>query len=115
MIADNSSEFRRQLKNYFLTEKSIKIIAEAGDGEQAISQTLKLKPDIVLMDVGLQGKDSFEATREILSKLAEIKIIMLAVFDIDEYRQAAKEAGACGYVIKKNLVKELMPALESFL
>ena len=112
MIVDDSSEFRHQLKKFLLYESEINIVGEASNGKQAIAKAIKLKPDIVLMDVSMPVINGLEATRKILADIPETKVVMLSIYDIEEYKQAASETGAVGYVIKKNVVSELLPTIK---
>lgn len=111
LIVDDSSEFRHQLKKFLLYESEINIVGEASNGKQGIAKAIKLKPDIVIMDVSMPVLNGLDATRQILAVIPETRVVMLSIYDIDEYKQAASETGAVGYVIKKNVVSELLPTI----
>ncbi len=115
LIVDDNAEFRRQLKIFLLSESDINVLGEASNGIQAISKTLKLKPDFVLMDVSMPVLNGLEATKKILAMVPEARVVMLSNYDVEEYRQAARETGAVGYVIKKNVVNELLPTINRLL
>ncbi len=115
LIVDDNAEFRRQLKNFLLSESDINVLGEASNGKQAILKTLKLKPDFVLMDVSMPVLNGLEAIKKILAMVPEARVVMLSNFDAEEYKQAARETGAVGYVIKKNVVNELLPTINRFL
>lgn len=112
LIADDSAEFRCQLKKFLLYESDINVVGEASNGKHAISKTLKLKPDFVLMDVSMPVLNGLEATKQIIAIMPETRIVMLSNYDAEEYKQAARETGAVGYVIKKNVVNELLPTIK---
>ncbi len=112
LIVDDSTEFRHQLKRILLYESDINVIGEASNGKHAIAEAVKLKPDIVLMDVSMPVLNGLEATRKIFAIMPETRIVMLSIYDLEEYKLAAREAGAVGYVIKKNVVNELLPTLK---
>ena len=70
-----------------------------------------LRPDVVLMDVRMPRQDGLESTRMLSEELPEIKVIVLSLYDIEEYKEVALASGAFGYIIKRNMVNELIPAL----
>ena len=113
MIVDNNDEFRGLLKKFLTVENEIHIIGEASSGEQAITEISKLKPDIVIMDVSMSRLNGLDATYQIHQKFPKIKVIMLSSFDYPEYKTAAMENGATGYIVKKDMIKELIPAIEA--
>src|SRR5256885_5676936 len=82
------------------TEPGIEVVAEAADGEEAISAVRRLRPDVMLMDVRMPGLDGLEAARRILRGGADCRVIMLTTFDLDEYVYAALDAGASGFLLK---------------
>jgi len=113
MIVDDNATFREQLKEFLASELQIEVVGEAANGEEAILKARELQPDLVLMDVRMPGTNGIAATRQLKDELPELKVLMLSLYDIDEYRKAALDSGASGYVVKKNLVQELMPAIRA--
>ena len=109
-IVDDSSDFRRHLKRFLLAENGIQIIGEASNGEQAIFETIRTQPDVILMDINMPGLNGIETTNQIIQMLPQMKIIMLSVNDDDEYKIAAKENGAAEYVVKKDILTQLVPS-----
>lgn len=99
-------------------ERSIEIVGEAGDGEQALVLIEQLAiedrtPHVVLMDVRMPGMNGIEATREIAARFSHIKVIVLTTFDLDEYVLAAIEAGASGFLLKDARAPELVAAVRA--
>src|ERR1044071_1712865 len=80
---------------------------ECEDGSQALEAYRRHQPDWVLMDVVMPGTDGITATREIHQAFPQAKIVIVTSYDDDDLRQAAAEAGACGYVLKENLIEVL--------
>ena len=111
LIVDDSVGFRWRLKEFLAPEPDIRIVGEAGDGREAIEKAVELEPDVVLMDVRMPGMDGLEATRRLAAVRPDVRVIILSRFDLQEYRDAAQASGASGYVAKRALVDELLPAI----
>ena len=111
MIVDDNATFREQLKEFLASEPDIEVVGEAADGQEAIRKARELQPDVVLMDVRMPGINGIHATRQLKEEMPEVKVIILSLYDIDEYRKAALDSGASGYVVKKSIVQELLPAI----
>ena len=111
MIADDDASFRQRVKEFLAAEPDIEVIGEAADGREAILKARELKPDVVLMDVRMPGVNGIDATRRLKDEMSKLKVIILTIFDGQEYRDAATASGASGYVIKKSLIEDLVPAI----
>jgi len=107
-IVDNDSKFRRRVRLFLALDPRIRIVGEAGDGECAVRETMKFRPDVVLMDIRLPGMNGLAAAKEIINHSPKTRVIMLTQYDQDEYRQAALESGVDGYVVKKNMIPRLI-------
>jgi DNA-binding NarL/FixJ family response regulator len=83
-------------------EHGIQVVAEAGDGEEALQAACEHRPDVVLMDIRMPRLDGMAATRRITGnqRLADVKVIVLTTFDLDEYIYDALRAGASGFLLK---------------
>jgi DNA-binding NarL/FixJ family response regulator len=101
LVADDQVLVRRGFRMVLEIEPDLAVIGEAGDGEEAVAQARKLRPDVVLMDVRMPGTDGIEATR-ILTADADCpsRVVMLTTFDMDEYVYEALQAGASGFLLK---------------
>ena len=108
LIVDDNAKFKKSVKNLLSNEQDIEVIGEAREGKEAILKTKELKPDIVLMDVRMPEMGGIEATRRISQIMPETKIIILTIYDIDEYRNAATNSGAVAFVLKKFMRNELV-------
>ncbi len=91
----------------------MEVVGEAEDGRKALEQAEALNPDLVLMDSRMPKLNGFKASRLLLERMPHLKVIILAVFDNPEDKQAAEECGACGYVQKLNILEELLPAIRA--
>ncbi|MGA9348090.1 MAG: response regulator transcription factor [Anaerolineae bacterium] len=111
LIVDDDASFRRRVKELLLSEPDIEVIGEAADGQEALLKTRELQPDLVLMDVRMPGTNGIDATRQLKDEMPELRVIILTIFDMQEYREAAMASGASGYVVKKSLIEELVPAI----
>src|SRR3712207_5701878 len=81
--------------------EDIDVVAEAGDGNEALELARRLTPDVVLMDVQMPGLDGLEATRRLLAgREPHPRVVILTTFDLDEYVYAAIRAGAAGFLLK---------------
>jgi len=111
LIVDDNATFRRRVKEFLASEPDIEVIGEAADGQEAILKARALHPDLVLMDVRMPGTNGLDATRQLKEEMPELRVIILTIYDLQEYREAALASGANGYVVKKSLIEELLPAI----
>ncbi|MBD3415048.1 MAG: response regulator [Candidatus Aminicenantes bacterium] len=111
LIADDSAAFRQLLVKFLNSQKSIEVVGEAENGHEAVEKAAKLKPDLILMDIRMPRMNGLKAMNQI-NGLKNTKVIVLTAFDIQEYREAAQEAGASAFVTKKSMVNDLIPAIQ---
>ena len=101
LIVDDSAEMRRLLRR--LCAHAFADIRECADGEQAITAFFEQRPDFVLMDISMPGQDGLTATSRILACDPAARIVIVSLHDGASFREAAKQAGACGFVSKQDL------------
>ena len=114
LIVDDHPLFRagvRQRLTDFSAE--VDVVGEASDGNEAIALVDALLPDVVLMDISMPGMNGIEATRIIKRKQPQVGILILTVYDDDQYVTALLEAGAAGYLLKTVEIEELSHAILS--
>lgn len=111
LIVDDNASFRQNVKDFLVSEPAIEVIGEAADGQEALRKARELKPDLVLMDVRLPGMSGIQTTRQLKDAMPALKVIILTLFDLQAYREAATASGASDYIVKKSLLKELVPAM----
>ncbi|MFE7528557.1 response regulator [Kitasatospora sp. NPDC057542] len=112
VVADDQALVRTGFR-LILESEGIEVVAEAEDGEQAVSAVRRSRPDVVLMDIRMPGLDGLEAARRILADRAQEppRIIMLTTFDLDHYVYAAMAAGASGFLLKDVTPEHLAAAV----
>lgn len=108
LIVDDHPLFRDGIRERLESgDGSIVVIGEAGDGNQALALVATLTPDVVLMDISMPGMNGIEATKLIHGEYPEVAIVILSVYDDDQYVHAAITAGASGYLLKTVEAAEL--------
>jgi DNA-binding NarL/FixJ family response regulator len=111
IIADDDDLMRAGLIELLTVDPSIEIVGEAATGQQALDRTLRLEPDVVLMDVRMPDLDGIEATRRLASAGSPAKILILTTFEQDDYVFAALRAGASGFLLKRTRPEDLIAAV----
>ena len=111
LIADDHIILRMGLVTLFENTPGFEIAGEADDGEQAVMETLRLKPDVVIMDLSMPVKDGIEATREIMSAAPETKILVLTTFATSDSISDVLAAGARGVVLKNIPREQLLSSI----
>lgn len=110
LIVDDNEDFRNRLHSILDEQDEIEVVGEAGDGHEAVEMATALNPDLVLIDIRMPRLNGLQAIGR-MKHLKNIKTIVLTAYDLQEYRQAAREMGAGEVIIKKSMVKELLPAI----
>jgi DNA-binding NarL/FixJ family response regulator len=113
LIADDQRLMREGLATLLALADDIDIVAQAGDGAEAIELAQAQRPDVILMDIQMPHVNGVEATKTIRSILPATQIIILTTFDDDEYLLAGLRAGACGYLLKDMPSEQLADAIRS--
>lgn len=114
LIVDDHILIRKGIMLLLETYEEIEVVAEAGDGEEAIRMSAKHEPDVILMDLSMpNGIDGFTATKEITKQYPDVKIIILTMHDEEAYIQKAIQLHAHGYILKKSQGGELFEAIQS--
>jgi DNA-binding NarL/FixJ family response regulator len=113
LLADDQALVRAGFRALLDAEEDIEIVAEATDGRGAVEQTRSLQPDVVLMDIRMPGTDGLAATREIAGDpaLADVRIVILTTFELDDYVFEALRAGASGFLVKDTEPVDLIAAV----
>jgi DNA-binding NarL/FixJ family response regulator len=112
LIADDQKLIREGLKVLLEMEESFMVIGEASNGQQAVDLYIKLRPDIVLMDIQMPVINGVEAIKKILELDKEAKIIILTTFDDDEYVYEGLKSGALGYILKDSSIEKLSESIK---
>jgi DNA-binding NarL/FixJ family response regulator len=113
LLADDQALIRSGIRAMLDAEDDIEVVAEAADGRQAVTLAAQYRPDIALVDIQMPVVDGIEATRQIVTdeRLAEVRVVILTNFGLDEYIFRALRAGASGFLLKDTQPAELLQAL----
>ena len=111
LIADDQALVRVGLRKIINSEPGLEVLGEAGDGEAAVAAALRLRPDVVLMDVRMPILNGIEATRRIVGPQSETRVLILTTFGLDEYVYDALRAGASGFLLKDAPPEEIVDAV----
>jgi NarL family two-component system response regulator LiaR len=113
VFVDDHEMVRIGVSAYLSAQPDIEVVGEAGDGKNGVELALELKPDIILMDLVMKEMDGIEATRKIIEKWPEAKIIIVTSFLDDEKVYPALEAGATSYMLKTSKASEIADAVRN--
>ena len=113
LIADDHSVVRMGLASLLGTAKNVEVVGEAFNGDEAVRKALKLRPDVVVMDLVMPRKDGVAATEEILVAAPETKVLILTTFGTSDDIARALKAGATGAIMKSATNRELLAAVQS--
>jgi DNA-binding NarL/FixJ family response regulator len=113
LLADDHPLIRKGFRLILDAEPDIEVAGEAGDGATAVSMCTELRPDVVLMDVRMPGRDGIAATRDILAAGLPSKVLILTTFDLDDYVYAGLRAGASGFLLKDTQPDGLVAAIRT--
>ena len=113
LIADDHSVVRAGLKAMLERQGRLRVVAEAGTGDEAIAKAQEFKPDVAILDIRMPGISGIEACRKIVETVPGCKVIMLTSYAEDEMLFSAIRAGASGYILKQIGSDDLVKALEA--
>lgn len=113
LIVDDQELVRYGFRLMLEAEPGIDVVGEAGDGSAAVTETERLRPDVVLMDVRMPGMGGVEATRLITARLPDTRVLVLTTYDLDESAFGALDAGASGFLLKDTRAAELVAAIRA--
>lgn len=112
LIVDDQTDYRKSIVNLTQKHYPLSTIAEASDGEDALSVASVFKPHLALMDIVMPRMNGVEATRRLLNDFPATKVIALSMYRDDVYVSTMLKAGACGYVVKDQANRDLPIAIE---
>jgi DNA-binding NarL/FixJ family response regulator len=113
LLADDQPLLRTGFRMVLGTEDDLDIVAEAGDGVEAVDLARRLLPDVVLMDIRMPRMDGVAATRAIVDARLPVRVLILTTFDLDEYVVGALRAGASGFLAKDVPAEDLVTAIRT--
>jgi DNA-binding NarL/FixJ family response regulator len=111
LIADDHRLFAEALRAILGSDGRIEVVGLAASGDEAVEKAKELEPDVVLMDISMPGLNGVEATREIRATQKNVQVLMVTGSDASQDLDAARTAGAAGYVTKDRIAAELIGAI----
>jgi DNA-binding NarL/FixJ family response regulator len=111
LIADDQALVRVGLRKILEADGDVEVVAEAGNGEEAVTAAARHRPDLVLMDIRMPVLDGIEATRRIVGADASTRVLVLTTFGLDSYVYEALQAGASGFMLKDAPPEEIAAAV----
>jgi DNA-binding NarL/FixJ family response regulator len=113
MLADDHAVVRDGLRALLEDGNDLQVVAVAGNGREAVAEALRLRPDIVIMDIAMPELDGVEATRRIVERCPETRVLILSMYLSAEHIYRALQAGAQGYVLKESAGEEVVDAIRA--
>jgi len=115
LVVEDFAPFRQFICSTLEKRRELQVICEVSDGLEAVEKAGELKPDLILLDIGLPALNGIEAARRIRNLVPEAKIIFVSQESSAEVMQEALSLGAWGYVVKTRAGSDLLPAVEAVL
>jgi DNA-binding NarL/FixJ family response regulator len=113
LIADDHEVVRSGLRRILEAQPNWEVVAEAGDGKDAISKAIETKPDVAVLDYSLPLVNGIEATRQIRARLPKTEVLIFTMHDNETLIQELLKVGARGYLLKSDAKRHLIGAIES--
>jgi len=113
LVADDHKIVRDGLKSMLARQADIDVVGEAENGREAIELSVKLVPDIVVMDIGMREMNGIDATRELVAKVQGVRVLALSMHSDQRYVSEMLAAGAAGYLLKDSAFDELTKAIRA--
>lgn len=111
VLADDHTLFRHGMKTLISAEQDMEVVGEASNGSEAVAVVQQNMPDVILLDIGMAGMSSFEAMRQIRRQAPETRVILLTMYDDEDYLVEGMQMGAGGYVLKDSPSAQLIIAI----
>ncbi len=113
VIADDHPVVRQGLRQMIESDRSLKVVAEAGDGQVALERIQELHPEVAVLDIDMPQMDGFAVAREIIRQKLTVEIVFLTIHREEELFQAALDLGVRGYVLKDSATTDIIAGIKS--
>jgi DNA-binding NarL/FixJ family response regulator len=113
LVADDHEVVRKGLISLLQSQPEWQVSGEAGDGREAVEKAQQLKPDVVILDIGMPSLNGLEATRQILKSNPQARVLILTLHDSDQVVREVLNAGARGFLLKSDAARDLVAAVEA--
>lgn len=113
MLVEDHLIVRQGLRALLETQEGIEVAGEAGDGEEALASCRKVRPDVIVLDLGLPGKDGIRVAEELRDELPGCRVLVLSMHSGEEYVRSALRAGAAGFLVKGAGLTDLVRAIRA--
>ena len=111
LLTDDHTLFRQGIRTLLSAELDMEVVGEAGNASDAVNLARQVRPDMVLMDIGMAGMSSFEAARQIRKERPEARVVFLSMYDDEDYLAECVDLGASGYILKDSPIDQLVTAI----
>jgi two-component system response regulator NreC len=113
LLGDDHTLMRQGLRKILEERPEWEVVAEVGDGREAVKKCIALKPDVAVLDVAMPLLNGIDATQQIVRKVPETKVLVLSMYSDEAYVTRALQAGATGYMLKDSAGKDLLKGIAS--
>jgi len=111
LLVDDSAEFLESAARFLAMHADLDLVGSANSADDAIAQALELRPDLVLIDLAMPGMNGLAATRLLKARTEAPRVVIMTLHDNDEYREAARDAAADGFIAKSAISSQLFPLI----
>jgi DNA-binding NarL/FixJ family response regulator len=111
LLVDDDPRFIKRVRHFLASKTTLEIVGEAGHGQDAICKARELRPDLMLIDIRMPDVSGLEVTRQLKAEMPALMVIVLTIFDLPEYREAAVACGASAFVPKRDMQTRLLTHL----
>src|SRR5262249_3425238 len=111
LLTDDHTLFRQGIRTLLSAEPDLEVAGEAANAADAVALSRQVRPDVVLMDIGMAGMSSFEATRQIRKERPDTRVVFLSMYDDEDYLAECVDMGAAGYILKESPADQLVTAI----